>query len=488
MIAFAARCALRALPSAGNRESRTSGHIALPALRAILTTGVAAVKPGAEVTAAAAVIFKPSEEHVSGDYHSGDFEGTEFVRAATDSAAAADAYRGAIGAFGSAVRAIAYTSRIVSYEHEVSNIDADEDTEDTILPEGFTDAVADEASEAIEAAASYDAAILVDNAAPELAFNRRLWGNVGIPPWFEPARESLIDAWTSEPAVWGFWARWYQGMLDGEPLDWDLQRAVALIDDAVWTAGPEAVAERIRDIEAEFIVERLPQAEEMVFDAGSGTFEVHPVETSDERLVATTFGQVEFAVRTALQSNCGLNTNSTAYLYIRHTLDNCRDDPNAIEQNLEISTRDIEAGLASGDYSEDSRLTALHSVLERAVLDMRSNHSAVADAWKKRTAFALKSLKAEQKRFILESTIAVAPVMGERQAAEQVMDARTAAGSGDGEVQATALRRWLNRFARMRLIARSAEVIRRINDHAAYLGARILQVLNDIWAFIGGLF
>jgi hypothetical protein len=276
-------------------------------------------------------------------------------------------------------------------------------------------------------------------------------------------------------------------MLDGEPLDWDLQRAVALIEDEVWQAGPEAVAERIRDIEAAFIVEKLPQAEEMVFEAETGTFEVHPIETSDERLIAATLGQVDFALRTALQSNCGLNTNCTACLYIRHTLDNCRDDPNAIEQNLEIAARDIEAGLASGAYDEDSRLTALQAVLERAVLDMRANHSAVADAWKKRTAFALKSLKAEQKRFMVESTLTVASVMGDRLSPEQVMDARTAASSEAGEVQATALGRWLNRFARMRLVSRSAEVIRRINDNAAYLGARILQVLHDIWAFIGGL-
>ena len=31
-------------------------------------------------------------------------------------------------------------------------------------------------------------------------------------------------------------------MLAGQPLPWELQRDVALIDDEIWQAGPEAVA------------------------------------------------------------------------------------------------------------------------------------------------------------------------------------------------------------------------------------------------------
>lgn len=38
----------------------------------------------------------------------------------------------------------------------------------------------------------------------------------------------------------------------GDPLPWDLQEQIALIPDKVWEAGPEAVAEEIARIEAEF--------------------------------------------------------------------------------------------------------------------------------------------------------------------------------------------------------------------------------------------
>jgi hypothetical protein len=57
-------------------------------------------------------------------------------------------------------------------------------------------------------------------------------------------------------AEWSFWREWYQGFLDGKPLDWELQRRVALIDDAIWEAGPEAVAEEIKRIRAAYKVER----------------------------------------------------------------------------------------------------------------------------------------------------------------------------------------------------------------------------------------
>jgi len=41
-------------------------------------------------------------------------------------------------------------------------------------------------------------------------------------------------------------------MLDGRPMDWDLQLQVALIDDAIWEGGAEAVAEAIRAIREKF--------------------------------------------------------------------------------------------------------------------------------------------------------------------------------------------------------------------------------------------
>ena len=76
-----------------------------------------------------------------------------------------------------------------------------------------------------------------------------------------------------ERDVWAFWARWYERMLAGNPLPWDLQEAVALIPDDIWEAGPEAVAAEIEKIEAAFYGQPLPDevarsaAEQMLQDA-----------------------------------------------------------------------------------------------------------------------------------------------------------------------------------------------------------------------------
>jgi len=53
-----------------------------------------------------------------------------------------------------------------------------------------------------------------------------------------------------------FWREWYQGFLDGEPLDWELQRRVALIDEAIWEIGPEVVAQEIEKIRTKFELEQ----------------------------------------------------------------------------------------------------------------------------------------------------------------------------------------------------------------------------------------
>lgn len=49
---------------------------------------------------------------------------------------------------------------------------------------------------------------------------------------------------------WSFWQRWFQGFLDGAPLDWDLQRDIALLPNELWRLGPRAIAEAIAEREA----------------------------------------------------------------------------------------------------------------------------------------------------------------------------------------------------------------------------------------------
>ncbi|WP_353309661.1 hypothetical protein [Shimia sp. NS0008-38b] len=86
-------------------------------------------------------------------------------------------------------------------------------------------------------------------------FNERLW------PDGEGVQQVLalwhtFKALPDPKGTWDFWRRWYRGMLEGQPLDWDLQLQVALIGDDIWDSGPEAVAREIARIEAKWELER----------------------------------------------------------------------------------------------------------------------------------------------------------------------------------------------------------------------------------------
>jgi hypothetical protein len=78
-----------------------------------------------------------------------------------------------------------------------------------------------------------------------------LW--YGDPPnWFIAAEVVFQRFWLKKPENWDFWLRWWDGVTAGKPLDWDLQKQVALIPRDDWQKGPEHIAALIRNIEAGF--------------------------------------------------------------------------------------------------------------------------------------------------------------------------------------------------------------------------------------------
>ncbi|WP_282076612.1 hypothetical protein [Epibacterium ulvae] len=293
------------------------------------------------------------------------------------------------------------------------------------------------------------------------------------------ARDRVVfESYFTSPR-YAFWRDWYRGFLDGKPLDWELQRRVALIPDPIWDEGSEAVAREIERIKAEWLAEQLPQADKVSFDHETGLFEVTPIAIKAEELVETTLKQAAFARSVAANSNCGFNSSSTAWLYIDHTLENCRNDPNAIEQNFEIARNDILDGLANQTYSEDAKLTALEQVLDRAVTDLRANHPDVAEAWETRIKHKLRVAKADQKQIIAEKATELITVASDKMGKELALDAKTIV-EASGEVQGGAIRRFFGRVAQMRIIMHSQDVIMRIDSSTAYKGTSILLALQSL--------
>jgi hypothetical protein len=70
------------------------------------------------------------------------------------------------------------------------------------------------------------------------------------PNWYIDAIEKVRDLSNGNPNItWSFWLRWWQAAIAGRHIDWNLQRAVALIPNDIWQRGPNQVAEAIAKIE-----------------------------------------------------------------------------------------------------------------------------------------------------------------------------------------------------------------------------------------------
>jgi hypothetical protein len=101
----------------------------------------------------------------------------------------------------------------------------------------------------------------------------------------DPPKDLLIDELAGLEALAtetgdrnSFWHRWWFAIKRGEPLNWDLQREVALIPNGIWDAGPKAVMQEIARIEERFALAASDNAE--VIEQNPETGKLHLVPTS----------------------------------------------------------------------------------------------------------------------------------------------------------------------------------------------------------------
>ncbi|MBO6602516.1 MAG: hypothetical protein JJ938_07795 [Roseicyclus sp.] len=364
-VAIACRAALRVLPFATRFPERheTLDRLALRTMRAIFTSGVAAVYPIREVKSASAASARAASVAHSTTAASATARTASLAHAAVNAgfAAAHDTDASVYAA-----RAIARAAASV-YAARAS------------------------ASASNPAFASARAAIYADaDLPPETLTSNAVSVPDALREAIATASDGMVDVLASGGA-WRFWAKWYAGAMAGEPLPWGLQKAVALIPEDIWDAGPEAVAEEIARIEDEFWAQALPQAETLVVVA-DGRFDVRPDPTPDDQRTEKMLGQVEFALDLALRTNSGFNEMCVAFKYLRYTLDDCRDDPNAMEQHFRQARDILRRKLREGEYDPDDALSALVDGLDQHALQLRGSHPEVGAAYEIRVKQRLREV------------------------------------------------------------------------------------------------
>lgn len=94
---------------------------------------------------------------------------------------------------------------------------------------------------------------------------------------------------TDQNGAWDYFWEWYIGVLDGKPIDWDLQQRVALIKDDTWKAGRQAVADEIERLRIKIDLEkRIAELEAELRRATSNRHGIGgnmPPETIDETAI-----------------------------------------------------------------------------------------------------------------------------------------------------------------------------------------------------------
>lgn len=280
---IASRAAARVLPVwwqavLTEEWARKRDLTALPILRSLLISSVAAKMPTEEMKAARVANAGAAMAYVNVNSHVGH------AFAATGAAAKVAPYAAANAAANAAVANVA---------EAVSDAAA---------------AAADAGSNAAAAARSVWNAVRLDAAQV----------SNGDIPWFLPlwgdARDPLADVWkevqakvqVSEAADdWQFWIDWYQAQLDGRPMlgdearTWEMLEKIALIDPKDWDQGPEVVNPVINGIWGEYKSGGAPRELEVLQAADDGIVLAYNPETDrlyQEDIEAERPNRLEIAV------------------------------------------------------------------------------------------------------------------------------------------------------------------------------------------------
>lgn len=95
---------------------------------------------------------------------------------------------------------------------------------------------------------------------PREIFERKLFQNRDVNSL--TSFKGKQNPFSQSESVYDFWQDWYQGFLEGDPLDWELQLEVAMIDNEIWATDPKTVANEIEKIRARHnLQKRIKQLE-----------------------------------------------------------------------------------------------------------------------------------------------------------------------------------------------------------------------------------
>jgi len=462
-VAFAARCALRALPGLGFAGERRFIALGLPVFRALISASVASTASLPEIEAAS--------RKAAGDAQNACMMNRDFIfvwAASKAAEAAADSQD--------------LTTHVVDCMASAERFD-----HSGMVADGRSHSSFDHSQE-FRSAATADAGE-IDIAGPAAVFDRPLWHRNPMPPGVHKGFDLLGRLLAADTETWGFWREWYQGMLDGQPMDWELQKRVALIPDADWEKGPEHIARKIEEIESTFLAEKLPQAERIEFNPETARFRAVPIPVEKADLLGATLSQVEDALDDALANpSNGLSDRSREARVLRRTVANYGNDPQRIEMDLTSVHAALTRQIANEDLPPSEENLALQNACAEGARAIRATHPEVAENRTILSEQALRELTPEARAILQEALPVLEAISEEALAEEWRQDIPALINDAIGPVPDTAPRlpgadeatRIFSRAAKIGVLLRIKTVIDRVSESTPYKAATILGTIATL--------
>jgi len=367
---FAARCALRALPELAFESAvKPAAFLQLATLRATIISAVAGHSFWAELRVQAEAAADMSLQLAA--HLAGNNSATAAASAARTVVHVKDQANHAANAASHSAAAIGHLTYKAAYKGGP----------DKYSKQSEGAAIFDEARTTTFSAIEVDVQTLEQSESHRSVFDIALWPTATQPTNWEELLSGLRRFWQNDPKVWDYWGRWYEGFLNGNPLNWDIQFAITSLPDEDWNKGPEWIAGKIAGIERDFLSKRAPLAETIEFNPETNKLHAIPLDIAKPDLVTATLSQVSDALEDVLADpSNGLNPTSREVRVAQRTLDKYADDPQQIELNL-VS---VAAGLRrqlfdTFELPETEENRAFLQTAEDGAVAIRATHPAVAE-------------------------------------------------------------------------------------------------------------
>lgn len=231
-----------------------------------------------------------------------------------------------------------------------------------------------------------------------------LWHGISSQHLAESASDIFSKLVQAQGSTWRFWRDWYQSLVDGKPLDWELQRRISLIDEAIWDQGPAAVSEEIELIKTAYLAERLPQAETIEVNPDTSKLRAVPIPVENAPLMSALITQIADATEDALQGHNGLTDRSGDIRRLNRVITRYGNDPQQAELTLTTVAKSLRRQIHdSGELPDNEDNLALLDAVEDGVRGIRANHPEVAANREQLAQQAMQELSAEDKQVLEEA-------------------------------------------------------------------------------------